>query len=146
MTRQTVGKEWKNRVGRAFITSKYTYFLLSLTPVMVQGVSLNNLTAAVSTLNPPVCGDNERRETQRSSSPMFCLIFQHLQHSRQKNNKATRSWGLSEPHGAFSPSSSLGTGKKMMYEKLWFWALNYQTTPLKAINHNTKPHLSSSTY
>lgn len=59
---------------------------------MVEGVSLNNPAAAacdVKILHYE--GTTSRGKLQRSSSLMFCSIFQHLRHKRQKNNKATRS-------------------------------------------------------
>lgn len=117
----------------------------SLTNVMVQGVSLNNpAAAACATLNPQLRGDNKRRESQRSSSLMFCSIFQHLQHNRQKNNKATRSWGLSEPHSTFPPSSSQGRWRNMLEKKNSGWRPKLPNYSLKKIiNHSLKsPNIS----
>lgn len=69
---QTSGKEWKSCVESAFITRKYTTFLLSLTNVMVQGVSLNNPTAAVCDLNPQLRGTT--REGKLSGHRLSCSV------------------------------------------------------------------------
>lgn len=135
-------KTWVKELRWECIYHKYTNFFLSLTNVMVRGVSLNNPTAAAHDFKSSTFErDNERGETQRSSSLVFCSIFQHLRHNRQKNNKATRSWGLSEPYSAFSPSSSRGSWRNMQKKKKrkerisgWWLKLLFR----KIINHRMK--------
>lgn len=116
ITRDKLVERTERAVWGAHLSHVNTQISSSLTKVMVPGVSLNN--PAVDACDSESSTLKRTTKTRRASSLMFCSIFQRLQHNRQKNNKATRSRGLSERRRISPPSSSQGTRRKYAWTKL----------------------------
>lgn len=119
-------QEWMISVESAFITSKYTNFFLSLTNVMVQGVSLNNPTAAVCDFKSSAWKGTTRKG-KLGGHRLSCSVqyFNTFNTSVKRIIKQQGHGSCLNLTALFPPSSSQGRGQNM--QKKFHLETNYQT-------------------